>query len=396
METISRAAARRLAIHCQGLNTRWKLPAGKEGAAQVVDQLGYVQIDTISVIERAHHHVLGTRQRGYHSSMIYELLVDRTVFEYWAHAAAYLPFADFRYYLARMRGYRKAKRAEEFRRAHPRLLNQVLQRIKKEGPLSSSDFEHKSSERGPWWDWKPAKQALEILLDRGELMVTARDNFRRVYDLAERVVPSGIDTREPGPDEVARHFARRALVVHGVATVAEAGKMFGNRGAKTALAEMVIAGEAIEVRVTGDEEVSYALPEVLETVPARLSNGVHLLSPFDNLTIDRDRLERLFGFCYRIECYTPEAKRRYGYFTLPILWKGKLVGRLDPKAERKKKRFLVRKVVLEPSFRSDEAFASGLAKSLAEFAKFNGCNEIRVEKTEPRLFKKVLESALSK
>jgi hypothetical protein len=394
METISRAAARRLAIHRQGLNTRWKLPAGEEGAAQVVDRLGYVQIDTISVIERAHHHVMGTRQGGYQPGMLYELLADRQVFEYWTHAAAYVPFSDYRYYVSRMRSYRDPKRAEEFRKAHPLLLKKVLQRIESEGALSASDFEHKSSDRGPWWDWTPAKRALEFLFDRGELMVTARDNFRRVYDLTERVVPSGIDTREPGQDEVARHFTRRALAVHGVATVAEVRKMFGNRGAKSALAEMVIAGEAIEVRVTGDEEVSYALPEVLATLPGRLSNGVHLLSPFDNLTIDRNRLERLFDFRYRIECYTPQAKRRYGYFTLPILWKGMLVGRLDPKAERRKKLFLVRNLVLEPSFHWDDAFASALAKSLREFATFNGCPELRVEKTAPRSFKNVLKSAL--
>ena len=394
METLSCAAARRLAIHCQGLNTRWKLAAGKEGAAQVVERLGYVQIDTISVIERAHHHVLGTRHRSYRPSMIDELLVERRVFESWAHAAAYVPFSDFRYYLPRMRSARPSKRSVEFNRAHPRLLNKVYRRVQTEGPLSGSDFEHKRSERGPWWDWKPAKQALEMLLDRGKLMVTARDNFRRVYDLTERVVPSGTDTSEPAKDEVARHFARRALATHGIATVAEVRKMFGNRGAKTALAELVESGEVVVLRVPGEEEKSYALPEMLDQLPARLGSGVLLLSPFDNLTIDRDRLVRLFDFDYKIECYTPAAKRRYGYFTLPILWKGKLVGRLDPKAERKTKRFIVRNVVLEPTCGQQGAVAAGLAKALSEFAKFNGCEEIRVERTEPSGFKAMLERAL--
>jgi uncharacterized protein YcaQ len=225
-------------------------------------------------------------------------------------------------------------------------------------------------------------------------MVTARDKFRRVYDLAERVVPAGIDTREPGREEVARHFARRALAVHGVATLGEVRKMFDNRGAKDALAELVADGEVMEVRVAGDREVSYALPEVLKSLPARLSSAVHLLSPFDNLTIDRDRLARLFGFDYKIECYTPAAKRRYGYFTLPILWQGKLVGRLDPKAERKQKRLLVRNVVLEPGVKQWDALACGLAKALREFARFNGCEEIVVEKAEPRRFRERTQEAL--
>jgi uncharacterized protein YcaQ len=132
----------------------------------------------------------------------------------------------------------------------------------------------------------------------------------------------------------------------------------------------------------------------LEQLPARLVGRAHLLSPFDNLTLDRDRMERLFDFRYRIECYTPAAKRRYGYFTLPILWKGTLVGRLDPKAERRTKRFLVRNVVLERGVKADEALAGALAKAVREFAAFNGCEEVVVEKAEPRQFGASLRAAL--
>lgn len=393
-ETISLAQARRLAIHCAGLHKPWKLSAGKRGAAEVVRKLGYVQIDTISVIERAHNHVLGTRQRGYRSEMIDKLLREREVFEYWAHAAAYLPMEDYRFYLPRMKNFYKWRMEEDFRKENGKLIKEVYQRVAKDGPVMACDFEHNKSERGPWWDWKPAKRALEVLFNTGDLMVSARDKFRRVYDVAERVVPSGVDARAATEEEVGRHFARRALEVHGVATLPEVRKMFNNRGAKQALVEMVEDGDVVAVRVAGDEEDSYVLPERLEEIPARASKRVHLLSPFDNLTIDRDRLARLFDFEYRIECYTPAAKRKYGYFTLPILWNGRLMGRLDPKAERKQKRFLVRNLVLEPKEKALDEFVSALAKALWEFARFNGCEEIVVEKTEPKGLKKALEGVL--
>lgn len=391
METLSLAAARRLAVHAQGLGQPWSLSRGKEGAAEVVERLGYVQIDTISVIERAHNHVLGTRVRSYRSAMINELLVGRRVFEYWAHAAAYLPIEDYRYYLPRMRTFYKWKVEDEFRKENKKLIKQVYRRVKKEGPLVAADFEHEEGQRGAWWDWKPAKRALEVLFNTGDLMVTARDKFRRVYDVAERVVPDGIDTSEPSEEEAARHFARRALQGHGIATLAEVRKMFNNRGAKEALCEMRDDGEVVVLRVGGEEERSYALASTLEELPSRLSGGVQLLSPFDNFIIDRDRLIRLFDFDYKIECYTPAPKRKYGYFTLPILWKGKLVGRLDPKADRKTKVFHVRNLVLEPGCKSSEALAAGLKKAIAQFAKFNGSEEVVVEKTEPRGLKRMLE-----
>lgn len=391
MQSISRAQARRLAIHCAGLHKPWKLPAGKNGAAEVVRKLGYVQIDTISVIERAHNHVLGTRQPKYRSEMIDTLLREREVFEYWAHAAAYLPMEDYRYYLPRKKNFYKWRTEEDFRKENGKLIKEVYRRVKKEGPVMACDFEHNKSERGPWWDWKPSKRALEVLFNTGDLMVSARDKFRRVYDVAERVVPAGLDTSEPSAEEVGRHFVRRALQVHGVATLPEVRKMFDNRGAKQALAEMVADGEVETVRVAGDEEDSYVLPELLDEIPARVSKRVHLLSPFDNLTIDRDRLTRLFDFEYRIECYTPAAKRKYGYFTLPILWNGRLMGRLDPKAERKKRRFLVRNVVMESKGTASDEFVSALAKALWEFARFNGCEEIVVEKAEPKSLKRVLD-----
>ncbi|MBA7698532.1 hypothetical protein ES703_107210 [subsurface metagenome] len=194
MRKISSALARRLPLHSQLLDGRTKLPKGKEGIAQAIEKLGYVQIDTIAVINRAHHHTLWTRRPDYSPAMLDELQAkDRRVFEYWGHAASYLPMKDYRYYIPRMRAFPWGdgwiKRMHE---RHKDVMKDVLERITKEGPLGSADFKAPDGKkRGAWWDWKPAKTALELLMWRGDLMVTERRNFQRIYDLTERVLPGG-------------------------------------------------------------------------------------------------------------------------------------------------------------------------------------------------------------
>ena len=238
------------------------------------------------------------------------------------------------------------------------------------------------------------KRALEVLFCTGELMVSARRRFQRVYDLPERVVPDHIDTRTPDRGEAARHFARRTLSSLGVASLPHVRKLYDNGGAQTAIAELVNSGEVTPVAIEGQKAVYYALAKMLDAVPRRLRNHLHLLSPFDNLTIHRNRLMDLFGFHYRIECYTPASKRRYGYFTLPILWNGRVIGRLDPKAERKSQTFLVRNLVFEPGFKEYDALMPALAGALHRFAAFNGCEEIRIGKATPSKVKAPLVCAL--
>ena len=394
--TLSLSAARRLSVRTQSLDHREPVQGGKNGASQVVERLGYVQIDTISVIQRAHNHVIWTRQSDFNPKMLDELLAkDRRVFEYWTHAAAYVPFADYRYYLPRMESAHNWPREARFRRENRRLVKDVYEQIRNQGAMASADFDYKEAKRGTWWDWKPAKRALELLFCTGELMVSARRRFQRVYDLPERVVPDHINTSKPDHNEAARHFARRALSTLGVASLSQVRKLYANGGAQTALAELVDSGEVTSVAVEGQEgEVYYALSKTLDAIPRRLKNHLHLLSPFDNLTIDRYRLADLFGFHYRIECYTPAPKRRYGYFTLPILWNGRFIGRLDPKAERKSQTFLVRNLVFEPGFKEFDNLVPVLAETLHRFAAFNGCTGIHVEKTEPRKVKVPLVRAL--
>ncbi len=395
MQHISLAAARRLAICSQGLDGQWKLSADKKGAASVVERLGYVQIDTISVAQRAHDHIIWSRLPSYQPTMLQELLAqDRRVFEYWTHAASYVPFSDYRFYLQRMRGAHTWRREKAWYQDNATLVKEVLAQIRQRGALSSSDFEHKRGERGSWWGWKPAKRALEYLFNSGELMVDQRRKFQRVYDLSERILPPDINTDVPTDDEWARFFVHRALVDHGVASLAQLRKMFSNRRAAEILPELLANGEVVEVRVEAQDNPYYALPETLDHIPRRLKKHSHLLSPFDNLVIDRQRLEDLFGFHYRIECYTPAAKRQYGYFTLPLLWNGQVIARLDPKAERKTQTLLVRHLAFEPHFTAYDKLLPDLARQLRAYAAFNDCEQIQIEKTTPQKFKKPLQKAV--
>ncbi len=378
---ISISTARKLVIRCQGLDAPWKLPKGKEGIAQVIERLGYVQIDTISVVQRAHHHTLWSRRSDYTQQMLHELQAqDRRVFEWWGHAASYLPMCDYPYYLPRMRAFAERQKTRDWLGQNAQLVRDVVDRIRDEGPLGSSDFSAPEGKRGSWWDWKPAKQALETLFNTGEMMVTERRNFQRIYDLTERVLPAGTDTTEPGQDEIARFVIRRVLA-RGFTSV---DAMRYTEGVSEAMEELVDSGEVVPVEIRGlDDEQYYALARNVEEASKRSRRRLHILSPFDNLVIDRRRLRELFGFDYRLECYFPAAKRRHGYFCLPVLWGREFVGRLDSKADRKKKTFIVRKMVFEPGFKDYERLLPALAKRLHVFATFNGCERIVVEKVAP-------------
>jgi uncharacterized protein YcaQ len=402
---ISLASARRVALHTQLLDGRASLPNGKEGVAQTIERLGYVQIDTIAVIRRAHHHTLWTRRPDYAPEMLHELQArDRRVFEYWGHAASYLPMSEYRYYLPRMRSFGaprgKWERDRLERCGH--LMEPVLERIREEGPLTSKDFAPPpGTKRGQWWDWKPAKVALELLFGKGDLMITERRNFQRVYDLTERVLSTDVDTSVPDEDELGRFLVRRALAAYGVAQEREIRDHIHAAERETiskSLADLVDAGQVIPVEIEGTEGAQdYALPEVLEK-SAQIDQHpgrVVLLSPFDNLIIQRARMRRLFGYDYSLECYQPAAKRQYGYFVLPILWSEQLVGRLDPKADRKRKTLIVRGLFFEPEFADFDAFLPVLAQRLSDFARFNQCESVELEYVFSSKVKAMLEQLLS-
>ena len=403
--SISRALARRLALEAQLLDGSGALPAGKEGVAGAIEALGYVQIDTISVVERAHHQTLWTRRPDYDPSMLHELhAVDRRIFEYWAHAASYIPMSDYRFYLPRMREFvdPQSRWNKERVRRCGHLMEPVLQRIRAEGPLSSKDFEAPpDTTRGAWWDWRPAKVALELLFWRGDLMIAERRSFQRVYDLTERVLPSGVDTTMPDAGELGRFLVRRALMAYGVAqarAIADHIRGGSRELIGDAIAEMVEASVVVPVTLEGDDDAEFfALAGSLEAAaePDPTPARVHFLSPFDNLIIQRDRLARLFDFAYTLECYLPATKRQHGYFVFPILWGDRFVGRMDPKAERKKKTLVIRSLRFEAGFEEFDWFLPQFAAKLAEFARFNGCRRITVEEIEPASIAPALERLLA-
>jgi len=377
------------------------LLAGKEATAQVIEHLGYVQIDTIAVVERAHHHTLWARCPDYDPSFLRDLVaVDRRIFEYWAHALAFLPMDDYRFYIPRMERHRTSERAwlSDWKKRHGRLLDEVLDRIRVEGALTSKDFvPAPGTKRGTWWDWKPAKRALEILFWQGDLMISERRNFQKVYDLAERVLPSGTNTTRPTDEELGRFHVLHALRGLGIAREREIRDAFHiapRALLANTLKDMQQSKEVVSLSVEGLSDVYYCLPNALERSAANVPAFARILSPFDNLTIQRDRMEKLFGFKYTIECYLPEAKRQYGYFVLPILWGNELIGRLDAKADRKTKTLIAKKLWFEGTFQLyDEALPS-VAEALVRFTQFNGCYEIEVGDILPTGHKRTLKTLI--
>ncbi len=371
---IELSQARRLALASQFPAMPGSDPAARALAA--VEHLGYVQIDTISVVQRAHHHTFWSRDHSYTPELLHEMLAtNRSVFEYWGHAACYLPMNDYRFYIPLMRSF--LQRNKWFERTHEKcrkVMPVVLKRIREEGPLASRDFENPKPRSGQWWNWKPAKRALEMLLWLGELMVTRRDGFQRVYNLTERVLPSDVNTAVPTDAELARFCVQRALRAHTLAsekTIVEHLNICNCNLLRATLKEMAVGGELDTLRVDGIEEAYLALPGTLESMPQ--SQPLRVLGPFDNACIHRKRLLNLLGFDYKLESYTPATKRRWGYFTLPILDGERFVGRIDAKAERGSGTLLLRAVHFEADLKPDEELVRRLALELHAFRRFNGC-----------------------
>ncbi|MFK7923307.1 MAG: winged helix-turn-helix domain-containing protein [Bacteroidia bacterium] len=395
-QTLSQKHARRLALEAQALLKPTPFGKSKKAVQTAINQLSYVQIDTISVIERAHLHVLRTRVPSFQEEMLDQLVSkDRSTFEYWSHAAAYLPMEDYRYSLRRKKSI-KDKDTHWFKR-QPEMMDQVLARIQAEGPLRSKDFAAPDHKSGEWWDWKPAKKALEQLFHEGDLMIAERRGFQKVYDLPERVLPDWVDTTFPTETEMARHLIDRCLQNRAFASLKEIGYLRkGYRTLlKTTLTDMCEAGEIEAIEIDAAADIYYAYPATLSrSVPRIGKKRASLLSPFDNMVIQRKRLEMLFGFRYQIECYVPSPKRKYGYFVLPILFGDQMVGRLDPKADRNKGILHIRKLWIEPWFEDLESLAPSLAVSLRELADFNGCKSIQIEWSEVPALQEIIKKLL--
>jgi uncharacterized protein YcaQ len=393
-ESISIQQARKLVLLSQRLPPVKQTGKAIAATLSAIEHLGYIQIDTISAIQRAHHHTLWNRNPRYKNSHLGQLVADKQVFEYWSHAAAYLPMSDFRYSLFRKQTIASGEQNHWYARDE-RLMNSVLRRIATEGPLMAKDFGHTGEKRGEWTS-KPAKRALENLFMQGELMIPCRANFHKIYDLTERVIPKDTDTTIPNPEEYTRFLITRYLQANGLGQATEIAYLLKNTKplVSAALQEMVSNGELLQVRVGADSY--YVLPASLDLLSKPLARSkLKILSPFDNLLIQRKRMQALFGFNYLIECYVPAAKRQYGYFSLPILWDGKLLARIDMKAERKKSLLHIHHLALEPRLKNTDAFALALCKELTSFLRFNNCRKLHLHRTTPANFKPVLQALIN-
>ena len=388
-ETLSPIEAQKLVLLSQRV-----LPDKLNGTAidntlASIEHLGYIQIDTISTIQRAHHHTLWNRNPEYQLSHIDTLIETKQIFEYWSHAAAYLPMRDYRYSLPRKHAILKNEQSHWFQK-DVKLMDAILKRIENEGPLMAKDFTHTAKVKE--WESKPAKQALENLFMQGDLMISSRKNFHKVYDLTERVLPDDIDSKCPTQQEHIRFLIRSYLRANGIGQASEMAYLLKNTKTlvTSVLKEMYSNNELLEVTVSG--QLYYALPNALTLLNTPINRQLKILSPFDNLLIQRKRMQHLFNFDYKIECYTPAAKRKYGYFSLPILWDGKLVARMDCKADKKTATLHIHHLFFEESFSFNDDFETAFIKELEAFKSFNNCSDVEIHKTTPSSLLKTIKS----
>jgi uncharacterized protein YcaQ len=299
---------------------------------------------------------------------------------------------DYRYYLPRMKRLDDPYLKWEKQRLakYGPYLKKVLRRIREEGPLGPGDFEAVNRTKGPWAGGRaPNTSAMELLHLQGDLMISERRNFERVFDLTERVLPSNIDTSIPDDNELGRFFVKRALAAYGIATEKEIREHIHavkKEPLRKAIDELTELGEVVSVKIDSNaKSVYYALKKQLESglKLKKTSPQVHLLSPFDNFIIQRDRIKQLFEFDYALECYVTPKKRKFGYFALPILWGERFAGKLDPKADRKNKTLLIQNLELEKDFTDYDRFLPRFAGKLHDFASFNQCQQISLNKVSP-------------
>ena len=390
------ARLRRFALASQGLLQAQPFGHCLAGARKAINHIGYVQIDTISVVERAHHHVFQARVPNFEPAMTNQMLLDGDIFEYWTHAAAFIPIADFRFSLPYKNAI-KSGQTHWYKNPDRKLMGELLTRIRSDGPIRSRDLEANTTKRAGWWSWKPAKKALEQLYMQGDLMVCDREGFQKSYNLTERVLPSHVNTHMPSMEEFAAHIVDQQLRCHGLVSLK--GLTYQRRNAelrkavKALVNERLAQGTLEQVQISNGE-VFILETGVLERPLPRLNNRMLILSPFDNSVIQRERLKALFQYDYQIECYVPEAKRQYGYFSLPLLYRDGFIGRMDCKAHRKDSHLEIRSLHFEQHNFDDDLVIAAFVNAITPFAHFQKCDSLSLTKVYPTHLTQYLRSAL--
>nr|WP_181789414.1 crosslink repair DNA glycosylase YcaQ family protein [Streptomyces phytophilus] len=376
--SLSADDARRIALRAQGL---LGAPDRRAGARGVLRRLGAVQLDTISVLARSHELVpyarLGAIGREAVESAYWS---GTTAFEYWSHAACVLPIEEWPLFAFRRRDHRARGYRWHRLRDPAGSRAAVLDRLRADGPLTSTDLGG-AKNGGPWWDWSETKIAVETLLDAGEVVVTARRGWKRVYDLAERAVPDALFHDDLADEECLRRLVAQAGRALGVGTRADLADYHRLKGEQ--VASVVGDTELVEVEVEGWGKPAWADPEALADAP-RGRHRTTLLSPFDSLIWDRPRTERIFGLTHRLEAYVPKPRRIHGYFAMPVLAGGRLVGRVDP--GREGSTLVARQVTLgadRPNGVTPAKAVEPTAAALAEAASWVGAQSVRVERVSP-------------
>ena len=390
------ARLRRLALAAQGLLQTHPYGSGLAGACKAINHIGYVQIDTISVVERAHHHVFHSRVPKFKPAMTNQMLLDGDIFEYWTHAAAFLPIADFRFSLPYKHAI-KSGQTHWYKAPDRKLMGELLSRISSDGPLRSRDLETNTTKRTGWWDLKPPKKALEQLYMEGELMVSNREGFQKTYDLTERVLPSHINSAVPSMEEFAAHIVDQQLRCHGFASLK--GLTYQRRNAelrktvKALVNERLAQGSLEQIQVSSGELFIIKTGELERPLP-QLSNRMLILSPFDNSVIQRERLKVLFQFAYQIECYVPAVKRQYGYFSLPLLYRGEFIGRMDCKAHRKIRHLEIKLLHFEQHNFDEALIITAFVDAITLFCDFQECDSVSLNNADPKHLIQRLHSVL--
>lgn len=387
MDSLSLRQARRLALRAQGFGLPPTAVAGPAILYRQAARLGVLQIDSVNALVRSHYLPLFSRL-GRYAVADFDALAwgqgrQRQLYECWAHEASLVPaevWAELRWRrdLARQ-GIGIYRQLASFAAEQPHLVAQTLEAVVQRGALGAGSLAKRVDTAGPWWDWSPSKLALEWLFAAGEVTVAGRRGFERLYDLPERVLPAAIlAAPATTPDAARRALLLRSAKALGVATEVQLRDYFrlSPTEARQGIAELQEEGNLQRIGVEGWAKPAYV---TAQPTPARPVRAVALLSPFDSLVWDRDRAEQLFAFRYRLELYTPAAKRVYGYYVLPFLYGERLAGRVDLRAERAASRLAVHAVHLEPAGLDEEGLEA-LAGQLRNLADWLGLDEVQLHK----------------
>lgn len=386
---LTKAEARKIILHAAALHKTSPFGKGKDAVRKVIDHLGFVQVDTNYVVERAHHHTLAARIPGYQKAWLDELQGEGLIYEFWTRDSGYMPMSEFRFSLPITAAF--SNKWKEISPAERNLMNKILDRISREGPRKAKDFENDRVKKSTgWWDWRPSKIALEQLHLSGKLLATRTKEFHKRYDLVDNIVPAEIDRTPPSPEEYTQHLIFRSLRSLGIAYAKEIAwnGRFVKPPVKQELQKLADAGEVMEVTVEGVKGPLYMLPEYKKK-KITLSDHAFILSPFDPLNVFRHRLKDFFSFDYQVECFVPEKKRKYGYFSLPILVGDTFVARMDSKADRKTKTLIIHNLHAE-SGRINKVVAVKVRDAIHQFAAFNECSEITIRKSNDKAIPKML------